>query len=120
MLFLDDLLLLPFTGFKAVLRTLVQVAQEQYTDDAPVKQRLLELQVRLDEGEISEAEYVVEEAAILRDLREIQKRKMEMAGVDPEDAAAGGFGGALKEQDLSNATFEVQTYLDETPKTRKK
>jgi hypothetical protein len=58
------------------------VAEEQWTDDAPLKERLLELQVRLDSGEISEEEYVAAEAAILRELREIQRRKIEMAAVD--------------------------------------
>ena len=42
MLLIDDLLLLPISGFKFVFRTLQKVAEEQYTDDAPVKQRLLE------------------------------------------------------------------------------
>jgi hypothetical protein len=41
---------------------------------------------------------------------------MELAGVDPEEAARGGFAGAPREQDLSEATFEVQTYLDTKPK----
>jgi len=54
MLFLDDLLLLPVTGFKFVLNTLRQVAEEQYTDTGPAKTRLLELQVQLEDGEITE------------------------------------------------------------------
>jgi hypothetical protein len=116
MLFIDDLLLLPFTGFKAIMNTLAKVALEQYTDDAPIKQKLLDLQVRLDNGEVSEEEYVAEEAAILRELRDVQNRKLEMAGINPEEAAAGGFGGAPKEQDLGEASFEIQTYLDENPK----
>ena len=62
------------------------MAEEQYTDDAPIKERLLELQVRLDSGEINEEEYVEQEAQILRDLREIQNRKRELAGLDREEA----------------------------------
>ena len=89
MLLIDDLLLLPISGFKFVFRTLQKVAEEQYTDDAPVKQRLLELQVQLDSGEISEDEYVVQEAAILRELREIENRKREMAGLPAEPARGG-------------------------------
>jgi hypothetical protein len=116
MLFIDDLLLLPFTGFKAIMNTLAKVALEQYTDDAPIKQKLLDLQVRLDEGDITEDDYVLEEAAILKELREIQNRRLELAGMSPEEAAAGGFGGAPKEQDLSEASFEISTYLDEKPK----
>jgi len=83
MLLIDDLLLLPISGFKFVFRTLQKVAEEQYTDDAPVKQRLLELQVELDSGDITEEEYVVQEAVILRELREIENLKREMAGLPP-------------------------------------
>jgi cytochrome c-type biogenesis protein CcmH/NrfG len=95
MLFVDDLLMLPFTGFKSILRTLVKVAEEQYTDDAPIKERLLHLQVELDEGSISEDEYVQKEAEILRELREIQNRKREMAGLPPEEATV--LSGKVKE-----------------------
>ena len=95
MLFVDDLLMLPFTGFKSILRTLVKVAEEQYTDDAPVKERLLHLQVELDEGKVSEEEYVKREAQILRELREIQNRKRELAGLPPEEAT--GLSGKVKE-----------------------
>ena len=50
MFLIDDLLLMPIDGMKFVFRTLARVAEEQYTDDAPIKERLLELQVRLDSG----------------------------------------------------------------------
>lgn len=83
MLLIDDLLLLPVTGFKFVLNTLRQVAEEQYTDTAPIKQHLLELQEQLDSGEISESEYQAEEAEIFRQLREIERRKRELAGTEP-------------------------------------
>jgi gas vesicle protein GvpG len=85
MLFIDDLLLAPITGFKFILSTVQRIAEEQYTDDAPVKERLLELQVLLDSGEISEKEYVRREGEILRELREIENRKRELAGVAPEE-----------------------------------
>jgi hypothetical protein len=85
MLFLDDLLLSPLTGFKFILRTLQRVAEQEYTDDTPLKERLLELQVKLEEGELSEEQYVAEEAGIIRQLREIQNRKREIAGLPPEE-----------------------------------
>ena len=85
MLFIDDLLFAPVTGFKFILNTLARVAEEQYTDDAPIKQQLLELQVELDEGRISEDEYIAQETAILRQLRDIENRKREMAGLDAEE-----------------------------------
>lgn len=85
MLFIDDLLMLPISGFKFVMRTLLQVAEEQYTDSGPVKERLLELQVQLESGEINEEEYVKAEADIFRELREIENRKRAMAGAPPEN-----------------------------------
>ena len=85
MLIIDDLLALPITGFKSILRTLAKVAEEQYTDDAPLKEQLLHLQVELDNGAITEEQYVEREAQILRELREIQNRKRELAGLPPEE-----------------------------------
>src|SRR5215469_9612523 len=86
MLLIDDLLLSPISGFKFILRTLARAAEEQYTDDAPIKERLLELQTLLEDGSITEEEYVVQEREVLTELREIQKRRMELAGVTPEEA----------------------------------
>jgi Gas vesicle protein G len=87
MLLIDDLLLMPISGFKFIFRTLQKVAEEQYTDDAPVKQQLLELQLALDAGDISEDEYVEQEAIIIRRLREIENHKRELAGLPPESSA---------------------------------
>jgi hypothetical protein len=89
MLLIDDLVLLPISGFKFILQTLEKVAEQEYTDDAPIKQRLLELQLALESGEVSEDEYVKEEAKIIRELREVERRKRERAGV-PRDQASRG------------------------------
>ena len=84
MFLLDYLLSLPLSGLKFVFRTLRQVAEEQYTDTGPIKERLLELQLQLESDEITEAEYVQRESEILRELREIENRKRELAGLPPE------------------------------------
>lgn len=105
MFLLDDLLLMPINGMKFVFRTLARTAEEQYTDDAPIKERLLELQVRLENNELSEAEYVKEEAAILRELREIENRKREMAGLPPEEAR-GPYSGKVGEGSGASLTVE--------------
>jgi len=89
MLLIDDLLLLPISGFKFIMRTLAKVAEEQYTDNAPIKQHLLELQLALEAGDISEDEYVKQEAQIIRQLREIERHKREVAGLPPEEAEGG-------------------------------
>jgi len=49
MFLIDDLLLSPISGFQFVMRTLARAAEEQYTDDTPIKERLLELQTMLEE-----------------------------------------------------------------------
>ena len=87
MFLIDDLLMLPIDGMKFVFRTLAKAAEEQWTDDAPLKQQLMELQVRLDNGEVTEEEYVQEEAAILAELREVGRRKRALAGVTEEQEA---------------------------------
>lgn len=84
MLLLDDILLSPISGFKFVLRTLARVAEEEYTDDTPIKERLLHLQNQLEEGAITEDEYLVQERQIMADLREVRNRKLELAGASPE------------------------------------
>jgi hypothetical protein len=104
MFLLDDLLLSPISGFKFILRTLNRIAEEQYTDDAPLKEQLLELQVRLDSGEITEDDYVSEEARILRELREIQNRKREMAGLPPEEGT--GLSGSVQERSGVSVNLE--------------
>ena len=105
MLLIDDLLLLPIDGMKFIFRTLAKVAEEQYTDDAPVKERLLELQLRVENGEINDSQYVKEEAEILRELREIENRKRELAGVPPEESR-GPFSGKVGEGSGATVTFE--------------
>jgi|HubBroStandDraft_6_1064221.scaffolds.fasta_scaffold05835_2 hypothetical protein len=86
MFLIDDLLLSPISGFQFIMRTLARTAEEQYTDDTPIKERLLELQNLLEEGEITEEQYVEEERTVLAELREIQNRRMQMAGITPEEA----------------------------------
>jgi len=83
MFLLDDLLLRPVTGLKFVLRTLGKVVQDEYTDTGPIKEKLLELQVKLEFGEITEQEYVERDRQILRELREIENRKRIFAGLAP-------------------------------------
>ncbi len=95
MFVVDDILMFPITGMKFIFKTLIKTAEEQWNDDAPLKEELMQLQVALDEGSISEDEYVERESAILRDLRAIQERKMQAAGFDPNaQAPAEGLTGA--------------------------
>ena len=108
MFLIDDILLAPITGFQFILRTLARVAEEQYTDDAPLKESLLELQMKLETGDLTEEQYVEEEARILRALREIQNRKREMAGLPPEEAT--GLSGKVQEGSRAEITFTPEPH----------
>ena len=99
------LLSLPIDGFKFVLNTIIKVAEEQWTDDAPLKEQLLELQVKLDNGELTEDQYVEAEAMILRALRDVQNRKRELAGAPPE--MEGGLHGKVQEGSGASVTWDV-------------
>jgi hypothetical protein len=80
---LDDILLLPITGpiagFKWVMNTIQKMADEELMNDQPWKERLIELQMMLELGEISEEEYGREEAIVFQALRDIRGRREEMA-----------------------------------------
>ena len=104
MFLIDDILFAPITGFQFIMRTLAKAAEEQYTDDAPLKERLMELQVLVDQGDLTEEEYVQQEAEILRALREIQERKIRMAGGNPEDASQ-GLTGTVSGEVSANLTY---------------
>ncbi len=107
MFLIDDLLLAPFSGFNFIMRTLRRVAEEQWTDDAPLKEQLLELQVQLEDGTLTEEQYLEAEAEILREIREVQRRKIQLAGGDP-DALAGGLTGQVGEGSSASITWNPE------------
>jgi hypothetical protein len=99
---LDDLLLLPFTGpisgFQWVMRTIQKMADEELMNDQPWKERLIELQMMLEVGDIGEEEYTREEAIVFQALRDIRARREEIArqiraGQDDEDGGIGIYTG---------------------------
>jgi len=80
---LDDLLALPLklpvAGFNWVLRQIQTMADEELLNDQPWKERLIELQMMLEVGDISDADYAEEEKKVFQALREIRARKEEIA-----------------------------------------
>jgi hypothetical protein len=106
MLLIDDLLFAPFSGWNFIMRTLLKVAEEQWTDDAPLKEKLLHLQVELEEGSITEEQYLEAEAAILREIRQVQRRKIELAGGDPDQFEGGISGSAVQEGSGASITWD--------------
>lgn len=83
MFLIDDLLALPITGGAAGLRWIMKqiqtMANEELMNDQVWKERLIELQMRLELGEISEEDYTAEEAVVFQRLREIRAMREEMA-----------------------------------------
>lgn len=62
----------PIAGIKWSLGKVQQVVEEELTDDTPVKQDLMELQMQLELGDIDDAEYVRREAEIMQRLRDVR------------------------------------------------
>lgn len=59
----------PLAGFRFVLNRVEEMAERELYDVERIREDLLLLQLRLDEGEISDDEYVVEEADVMVRLR---------------------------------------------------
>jgi hypothetical protein len=74
---LTNILLAPFLGpvwaSKWTLDKVDRVVREELTDDTPIKEDLMKLQMELEVGEIDDAEYVKREAEIMRRLREVRE-----------------------------------------------
>jgi hypothetical protein len=73
----------PVSGFKFVLEQLQNVAEAELYDVDRIREQLLLLQLRLDEGELTEEEYVEREAEIIARLREARARqRAQVPGAD--------------------------------------
>ena len=83
MFLLDDLLMLPLkapvAGFRWIMKQIQTMADDEMMNDQIWKERLIELQMKLELGEISEEDYVAEEAIVFQRLREIRMAREEMA-----------------------------------------
>ncbi|MEK6373428.1 MAG: gas vesicle protein GvpG [Acidobacteriota bacterium] len=83
MFLLDDILLLPLripvAGFNWILKQIQTMANEELLNDQPWKERLIELQMMLEVGDITEEEYGREEAQVFAALRDIRARREEIA-----------------------------------------
>ena len=63
---------LPAAGVKFVFNQLIETAEQEMMDDGPVKEALLELQMKLEEGEISDEDFAEQELLLFQRLREIR------------------------------------------------
>ncbi len=92
MLIIDRLLLLPITGpvagIRWCLKQVVNIAEQELMDDSAVKDELLELQMAVETGDISEEEYTQREAVLMRRLREIREYRERLAGRTSDETDA--------------------------------
>ena len=80
MFILDDILLAPVNGFKFIMKQIQQLADKELNDESLIKEQLLELQMRLELEEISDADYVEAERELFARLRAIKQRQLEALG----------------------------------------
>jgi hypothetical protein len=72
---LDDILLAPCNFVTWLGKTLQDQALAELTDESAIHERLLNLQTRLELGEMAEEEFIKQEDALMRRLNEIHKFK---------------------------------------------
>lgn len=78
MFLIDDILLAPVSGFKFILNQIQKMADNELNDDSVIKEQLLELQMRLELDEISDAEYQQRETELFARLRALKTRQLEL------------------------------------------
>jgi hypothetical protein len=62
----------PIAGIQWSLHQVQRIVDDELTDDTPIKQELMELQMRLEMGEIDDGEYRAHEATLMTRLREVR------------------------------------------------
>ena len=74
---LTNILLAPFLGpvwgARWTLEKVDRVVKEELTDDTPIKEELMELQLKLEMDEIDDAEYTRRETELMQRLREVRE-----------------------------------------------
>jgi hypothetical protein len=80
MFLLDSLLI---GGLRFVLDKVATVADQQMNDETTLRERLLDAQMRLDLGELTDKEFAAVEEDVLARIREIRARQQEAAD-DPD------------------------------------
>jgi hypothetical protein len=73
----------PIAGIEWSMNQVMKVVEEELTDDAPVKQEFMELQMKVELGEIDDEEYAVREAEIMARLREVRRWREQLGKSNP-------------------------------------
>jgi hypothetical protein len=86
-LFILDSLLIGSLRF--VLDKVVAAAEAEMNDDSALRDQLLEAQMRLELGEISEEEFAATEADLLAAIRDIKRPQQAALTMSPKDKITG-------------------------------
>ncbi|HEY7894797.1 MAG TPA: gas vesicle protein GvpG [Gemmatimonadaceae bacterium] len=62
----------PVAGIKWSLEMVERTARDELTDDTPIKQDMMELQLALESGEIDDAMYLEREKELMQRLRDVR------------------------------------------------
>jgi hypothetical protein len=103
MMFILDSLLIGSIRF--VLEKVAAAAEAEMNDDTALREQLLEAQMQLELGEISDAEFADIERDILARIRDIKGAGPGALTVSPHDKASGRRG-------APGVTIDVETYKD--------
>jgi len=76
---------LPLAGFRFILGQVQELAERELYDEDRIRDDLLFLQLRLEEGEIDEAQFQIEEAEVMRRLRVARAYREGAGGSVPAD-----------------------------------
>ena len=86
MFILDSLLI---GSIRFVLDKVIAAAETEMQDDSALRDQLLEAQMRLELGEISDEQFTEIESDILRAIREIKGRQQGPISMSPDDKITG-------------------------------
>ena len=86
MFILDSLLI---GSLRFVLDKVVQAAEAEAQDDSALREQLLEAQMRLELGEITDQEFAAIERDILAAIRDIKGRQQGPISMSPDDKITG-------------------------------
>ena len=86
MFILDSLLI---GSLRFVLDKVVQAAEAEAQDDSALRDQLLEAQMRLELGEITEEEFVAIERDVIAAIREIKRGQQGPISMSPQDKITG-------------------------------
>jgi gas vesicle protein GvpG len=70
---------LPAAGIKYCIEKVIEVAEVEADSEEPIKEELLELNIALEEGSITERVYNAREAVLLARLREVREARRALA-----------------------------------------